>query len=71
MDLNYHPPKIENHERYTAIRDKGKELAEIIELNCKDGREKYMAFIKLQEAVFWAHDSIDREEQNGIRAGRE
>ena len=66
LDLNniyqYHTPKADQHDRYVAIRAKGKELAELIEASCKDSREKSLAFTKLEEAVMWANASIARNE---------
>ncbi|MBE6034450.1 Acb2/Tad1 domain-containing protein [Aminipila sp.] len=50
----------EQIEKYQAIRDKAKELAALIENECPDGREKSLAFTKIEEASLWANASIAR-----------
>ena len=52
----YHAPKGDQQERYEDIREKARELAELIERCCPDSREK------LEEAVMWANASIARNE---------
>ena len=61
-NYTYHTPKGSQPERYTAIRAKAKELAELIEDCCPGSREKSLAFTKLEEAVMWANASIARNE---------
>lgn len=58
----YHAPKGDQPERYEAIRAKARELAELIEENCPDSREKSLANTKLEETVMWANASIARNE---------
>ena len=58
----YHTPKGSQPERYTAIRAKAKELAELIEGCCPDSREKSLAHTNLEQAVMWANASIARNE---------
>ena len=66
LDLNniytYHTPKDDQPSRYTAIRAKAKELAQLIDLACPDSRERSVAFTRLEEAIFWANASIARNE---------
>ena len=66
MDLEknftYHSPKGDQPERYTKIRAKAKEFAELLEAACPDSREKSLAFTKLEESVMWANASIARNE---------
>jgi hypothetical protein len=58
--FTYHPPKPGQPELYTAIRDKAKELAYLIEEVCPDSREKSLAITKIEEAAMWANASIAR-----------
>jgi len=58
--FTYHPPKPGQPEIYTAIRDKAKELAVMLDINCPDSREKSVALTKLEEAVMWANASVAR-----------
>ena len=62
MDINnvfsYHAPKGDQAERYTVIREKAKEFANIIEDNCPDSREKSLALTNLQQSVMWSNASI-------------
>lgn len=58
----YHAPKGDQQERYEDIREKARELAELIERCCPDSREKSLAYTKLEEAVMWANASIARNE---------
>lgn len=58
----YHAPKGDQQERYEDIREKARELAELIERCCPDSREKSLAHTKLEEAVMWANASIARNE---------
>ncbi|MBM7585839.1 hypothetical protein JOC86_002381 [Bacillus pakistanensis] len=56
----YHAPKEGQPEKYTAIREKAKELAYLIEETCPNSREKSVAFTNLETAVMWANASIAR-----------
>ena len=59
--FRYHPPKEGQPEKYTAIRDKAKELAELINKLCPVSREQSLAMTNLEQSVFWANASIARE----------
>lgn len=59
-NFSYHVPKEGQPELYNTIRNKAKELAEVIEATCPDSREKSLAMTKLEEAVMWANASIAR-----------
>jgi len=58
----YHPPKPGQPEKYTAIREKAKELAYLINDLTPVSREQSLAFTKLEEAVMWANAAIARNE---------
>ena len=60
--FTYHPPKGDQPERYGRLRDFGKQLAELIDLECPESREKSLALTKVEEAVMWANASIARRE---------
>jgi len=65
-DLNkrftYHPPKESQPERYVVLREKGRELANLI-LQCSvPSREQSLALTKIEEAIMWANAGIARNE---------
>lgn len=59
-NFTYHAPSENQVDRYTLLREKGKELAYAIEERVKDSREKSLALTKLEEAIFWANAGIAR-----------
>lgn len=59
-NFSYHESKIDKTEKYTALRNKAKELAYEIERLCPSSREKSLAMTKLEEATMWANASIAR-----------
>lgn len=61
--FKYHAPKPRQSEKYTSIRDKAKELAEMINALCPESREKSLAITNLEECSMWANASIARNEQ--------
>ena len=61
-NFTYHPPKGDQADRYILIRDKAKELAELLVYNCPESRELSLAMTKLEECVMWANSSIARGE---------
>jgi len=60
-NFKYHSPKEGQPEKYTAIREKAKELAYLIDELSPPSREKALAITKLEESVMWANASIARE----------
>lgn len=66
MDLDsnykYHPPKEGQPERYQALRDKAKELAELIVKLTPPSREQSVALTNLETASMWANAAIARNE---------
>lgn len=56
----YHAPKEGQPKKYEAIRAKAKELAELIDAECPESRERSVAFTHLETAVMWANASIAR-----------
>lgn len=61
-NFKYHPPKEGQQERYVALRNEAKTLAERINELCPDSREKSLAITNLEQAIFWANASIARNE---------
>lgn len=59
-NFKYHSPKEGQPEKYTAIRDKAKELAYLIDELAPKSREQSLAITKLEEAVMWANAGIAR-----------
>ena len=58
--FTYHAPKEGQPEKYTALRDKAKELAALVVELCPDSRERSLAITKIEEASMWANASIAR-----------
>jgi hypothetical protein len=56
--FQYHKPFGTQAERYSQLREKAKELAELIEASCPESREKALAFTNLQQSVMWANAAI-------------
>lgn len=63
-NFTYHAPKGNQPNRYVMIRDKAKELAELIVENTPTSREQSLALTNLEQAIFWANASIARNENN-------
>jgi hypothetical protein len=59
-NFKYHTPKEGQPAIYQAIRDKAKELAVLLQASVPEGREKSLAFTKLEEAVMWGNAGIAR-----------
>ena len=56
--FKYHKPKGDQASRYENIRAHAKNLAEFLDENCPESREKSLALTNLQQAVMWANASI-------------
>jgi hypothetical protein len=59
-DYTYHTPKEGQPEKYQAIREKGKELALLINDVVPIGREQSVAFTLLEQACMMANAGIAR-----------
>ena len=59
-NFTYHPPKPDQIEKYTAIRDTGKNVVELINDVCPESREKSLAITKIEEAIMWANAAVAR-----------
>ena len=64
LDNNFmfHTPKGDQAERHAFLRDKAKELAELMSHLCPPSRELSLAITNLEQAMFWANSSISRNE---------
>ena len=60
-NFTYHSPTTTQVDLYRALRDKGRELAELIYDLCPTSRERSVAFTKVEESVMWANASIARD----------
>ncbi|HEY4722171.1 MAG TPA: hypothetical protein VII92_10015 [Anaerolineae bacterium] len=58
----YHAPKGDQPQRYIELRDKAKELAELMTSLCPPSRELSLAITNLEQAIMWANASIARNE---------
>jgi hypothetical protein len=56
--FTYHAPKGNQQERYILIRDMAKKLAEVINVNCPESREKSLALTSVQQTSMWANAAI-------------
>lgn len=60
--FTYHPPKEDQPVRYTGLREKAREFAELIRQYTPYSREQSLALTALEEAVMWANAAIARNE---------
>lgn len=60
--FTYHPPKDDQPERYTLLRDLAETLAEQVVYCTPVSREQSLAFTHLEQAVMWANAAIARNE---------
>lgn len=60
--FTYHLPKEDQAQRYTAIRDKARELAHLIAAETPFSREQSSALTRLEECVMHANAAIARNE---------
>jgi hypothetical protein len=59
--FKFHPADIpERQEAHHQVRSACLALAQIMNYQLKDGREKSLAITKLEEVMFWANASIAR-----------
>ena len=54
----YHKPFGNQPERYQELREKAREFAEKVVMDCPDSREKSLAITNIQQAVMWANAAI-------------
>ncbi|MCY9720237.1 hypothetical protein M5W76_17665, partial [Paenibacillus larvae] len=59
-NFKYHAPKEGQPEKYTALREKAKDLAYLLDELCPNSREKSLAITNLEQAVMWANAAIAR-----------
>lgn len=59
-NFKYHSSKEGQPEKYSAIREKAKELAYLIDAECPNSRERSIAMTNLETTVMWANASIAR-----------
>ena len=59
-NFRYHAPKEGQPEKYTTIRDKAKEFANLLDELCPNSREKSVAMTNLEQAVMWANAAVAR-----------
>lgn len=64
-NFTYHSPKDDQPERYTALRNRAKQLAHEINDLCPDSREKSLALTNLEQSIMWANAAIARNEKEG------
>lgn len=58
--FTYHEPKDGQAGDYHDLRERGKDLAFLIDNLCPESREKSLAITNLEQAVFWANAAIAR-----------
>lgn len=58
--FTYHPPTENRKVKHLLIREHGKALAEYLDENVPDGREKSLAITKIEEAIMWANAGLAR-----------
>ncbi len=53
--FTYHAPKNGQVQRYQEIRDQAYDLADLVNRECPESREKSLAITHLEDAVMWAN----------------
>ncbi|MFA5048735.1 MAG: hypothetical protein WC516_06945 [Patescibacteria group bacterium] len=61
--FKFHQLNEKQIKKCSEVRGKALEYAEMLVLNCPEGRELSLALTKLEEVVFWANAGIAREKQ--------
>lgn len=59
--FDYHKPTSERAELHETIRYLFKQVSGFLNTNLPEGREKSLAFTKLEEAMFWSNAAIARQ----------
>lgn len=60
--FNYHAPKTEKKvDAHTSVRRNCRGLADFLNRNLPDGREKSLAITHLEEVMFWGNAALARE----------
>ena len=59
--FTYHAPSEKNITKFPVLRSAAKQLAELINELCPEGREKSLAITKLEEVIMWANAGIARD----------
>ena len=63
--MHYRAKKLEvtseQRQRIDMVRNAFSKIYECIDINCKDGRETFLAINRLEEAQMWAIKGISRE----------
>lgn len=59
-NFKYHKPKGNKADMYEELRNKGRELADMVAGICPNSRERSLAITHIEEAIFWANASIAR-----------
>ncbi len=62
--FKYHPPKGDQAERYTRLRDAAKEFALCVKALTPGSREQSLALTSIQQATMWANAAIAINESN-------
>lgn len=60
--FTYHAPKSDQPEKYTVLRNMGKEMALAMTAACPPSRELSLALTNLEQAIMWANAAIARNE---------
>lgn len=60
--FTYHAPKGDQPQKYELIRASARQLAELVEQLCPEGREKALAMTNIEQASMWANAAIARRE---------
>lgn len=64
-NFTYHAPHGDQPARFELMRSTARGMAETIQAECPDSREKSLALTKLEECVMWANAAIARNEAEG------
>jgi hypothetical protein len=63
--FSYHAPGTQaKRDAHTEVRRRCRDLAVVVNEVVPDGREKYLAFTKLEEVMFWANAGLARDDND-------
>jgi len=61
--VSYHAPSARGIDRHAELSGAVAQAMRVVDVNCPNGREKSLAFTKLEEAKMWASAAVARNKE--------